>query len=311
MQVRRFGLLGALALLLVSPCVVKAEEPASAAAVVEKEQQAGHSHHGEAFNEGPRQKAYLMGTTGNVSLKVTTKSPEAQEFFNQGVGQLHGFWYFEAERSFRQVAALDPDCAMAYWGMAMANVENEKRGRGFIEEAVKRKASASPREQLWIDGLAAFYKAGEDKKNRDEERRRREYLRALEKIIHEYPDEVEAKAFLAVRIWQYDRYLPIGSHEAVDALLREIHAVNPMHPAHHYRIHLWDHEKPERASEIGLAVRPIGAGHRPHVAHARPHVYRSQTLRRRRLAARGLGPRRSRPHDARPRDARPDSQLRP
>ena len=108
MQVRRFGLLGALALLLVSPCVVKAEEPASAAAVVEKEQQAGHSHHGEAFNEGPRQKAYLMGTTGNVSLKVTTKSPEAQEFFNQGLGQLHGFWYFEAERSFRQVAGSTP-----------------------------------------------------------------------------------------------------------------------------------------------------------------------------------------------------------
>ncbi|HVX59034.1 MAG TPA: alkyl hydroperoxide reductase, partial [Pirellulales bacterium] len=272
MQVRRFGLLGALALLLVSPCIVKAEEPAPAAAAVEKEQQAGHSHHGEVFNEGPRQKAYLMGTTGNVSLKVTTKSPEAQEFFNQGVGQLHGFWYLEAERSFRQVAALDPDCAMAYWGMAMANVENEKRGRGFIEEAVKRKASASPREQLWIDGLAAFYKAGEDKKNRDEERRRREYLRALEKIVHEYPDEVEAKAFLGVRIWQYDRYLPIGSHEAVDALLREVHAVNPMHPAHHYRIHLWDHEKPERALKSASLCGQSAPGI-AHMWHMPGHTY--------------------------------------
>src|SRR5438105_2314599 len=64
---------------------------------------AGHSHYGEAFNEGPRQKAYLMGGTGKVNLAVTTKNPEAQAFFNQGVGQLHGFWYFEAERSFRQV----------------------------------------------------------------------------------------------------------------------------------------------------------------------------------------------------------------
>ncbi len=47
-------------------------------------------------------------------------------FFDQGVCQLHGFWYFEAERSFRQVAAVDPDCAMAYWGMARANTLNEE-----------------------------------------------------------------------------------------------------------------------------------------------------------------------------------------
>ena len=82
---------------------------------------AGHSAHGEAFNEGPRQKAYLMGTTGAVDFAVSTVNAEARKFFNQGVGQLHGFWYFEAERSFRQVAAIDPECAMAYWGMAMAN----------------------------------------------------------------------------------------------------------------------------------------------------------------------------------------------
>ena len=43
---------------------------------------AGHSYHGEAFNEGPRQKAYLMGTTGTVDFPITTKSPEAQQFFN-------------------------------------------------------------------------------------------------------------------------------------------------------------------------------------------------------------------------------------
>ena len=49
----------------------------------------GHSIHGEAFNEGPRQRAYLMGGTGNVQFPVTTESKEAQAFINQGVGQLH------------------------------------------------------------------------------------------------------------------------------------------------------------------------------------------------------------------------------
>src|SRR5688572_18367355 len=79
----------------------------------------GHSVHGGAFNEGPRQAAVLLPGTGNENFEITTKNDEARKFFNQGIGQLHGFWYFEAERSFRQAAKLDPDCAMAYWGIAM------------------------------------------------------------------------------------------------------------------------------------------------------------------------------------------------
>ncbi|HRQ90586.1 MAG TPA: hypothetical protein PLA50_17460, partial [Bacteroidia bacterium] len=76
------------------------------------EVRAGHSYHGEVFNEGPRQAAVLIPGTGEVHLAVTTASEEARQFFNQGLGQLHGYWFFEAERSFRQAAALDPDCAM-------------------------------------------------------------------------------------------------------------------------------------------------------------------------------------------------------
>ncbi|HVC98581.1 MAG TPA: peroxiredoxin family protein, partial [Pirellulales bacterium] len=58
----------------------------------------------------------------------------------------------------------------------------------------------------------------------------------------------EAKAFLGLLLWENSNNgIPISSSEAVDSLLREVHAANPMHPAHHYRIHLWDGEKPERA----------------------------------------------------------------
>ena len=84
----------------------------------------GHSFHAEAFNEGPRQAAYLMQGMGNVHWKTSTTSSMAQRFFDQGLGQLHGFWYFEAERSFRQAASIDPDRAIFYWGMARANAEN-------------------------------------------------------------------------------------------------------------------------------------------------------------------------------------------
>src|SRR5271166_3595486 len=109
--------------------------------------------HGEVFNEGPRQKAHLMGGTGKCHFAITTKDATAQQFFVQGIGQLHGFWYFEAERSFRQVAALDPACPMAYWGMAMANFNNNTRAGGFIKKAVERKKGITRREELYIDGL--------------------------------------------------------------------------------------------------------------------------------------------------------------
>ncbi len=117
---------------------------------------AGHSIHGEVFNEGPRQAAYLMPGMGNVSFPISCNDDLVQRFFNQGVAQLHGFWYYEAERSFRQAATLDPDCAMLYWGMAMANTGNADRARKFIAEAVKRREQASDREQRFVDALDKF-----------------------------------------------------------------------------------------------------------------------------------------------------------
>jgi peroxiredoxin len=199
----------------------------------------GHSYHGDAFDQGPRQAAYLMAGMGNISFPVVTRDPQVQKFFDQGVAQLHGFWYYEAERSFRQAAALDPDCVMAYWGMAMANVNNAKRAEKFIAEAVKRYDASPERERMWVDALANFYKA-DPKKDKE---RRQALIDALEGIVHEYPDDVEAKAFLILQIYLNRGPIPIGSRQAVDALIDQVLAVNPMHPVHHYRIHLWDDGK--------------------------------------------------------------------
>lgn len=207
---------------------------------------AGHSYHGEAFNEGPRQKAYLMEGLGRVQFPVTTKSTDSQAFITQGVAQLHGFWYFEAERSFRQAATFDPDCAMAYWGMAMANQNNEKRAKEFIAEASSRTESVSKREEMYVDALEAYLKADSDKKKERGEK----YARAFEKILYEFPDDVEAKALLVLQLWKNrSDGVPIASYLAVNAILNEILDVEPMHPVHHYRIHLWDYERPVKALE--------------------------------------------------------------
>ena len=106
----------------------------------------GHSVLGEAFNEGLRQHAYLMKGMGKVDFPITTTKPAAQRFFTQGLAQLHGFWYFEAERSFRQAAAIDPHCALAYWGMAMANTNNASRAKEFIKKSAELRSSATPRD---------------------------------------------------------------------------------------------------------------------------------------------------------------------
>lgn len=235
---------------------------------------AGHSYHGESFNEGPRQRAYLMGTCGPVTFPATTTSPEAQQFINQGIGQLHGFWYFEAERSFRQAATLDPQCAIAYWGMALANTNNEKRAKAFVAEAVKRKDAAGDREKMYIDALEGFYKSGEkdgkDDKERDKKDRERHeaYAKALEKILYKFPDDLEARAFLGLQLWLNRSHgSPIDSYLAVDALLKEVLAVQPMHPCHHYRIHLWDFDsdRDRAAQAISSAARSGQAA--PGIAH--------------------------------------------
>jgi peroxiredoxin len=230
---------------------------------------AGHSAHGEAFDEGPRQRAYLMKGMPKIDFPVTTKKPKCQAFVNQGLGQLHGFWNLEAERSFRQAAVLDPNCTMAYWGMARANLGNEKRGQGFIAEAVKRKGSASPREVKHVDALAKYFKTPKEKKTE----RAQAYAKALEEILYEFPDDLETRALLAYQFWANSRNgVKIQSHEAVDALLQGVFKVDPIHPAHHYRIHLWDYKRAARAvNSAGLCGQT--APGIAHMWHMSGHIY--------------------------------------
>lgn len=232
----------------------------------------GHSYHGEAFNEGPRHQAYLMERMPKIEFPITTTAPLAQRFFEQGIGQLHGFWYFEAERSFRQVAFLDARCAMAYCGMAMANINNEGRARNLIAKAVELKSAASPREAMWIDAWNGFLTADASDAEKNKARRLK-LVRDLESLIHEFPEDLEAKAFLALQIWlNRDFGLPINSHQAIDSVLSEVLTKNPLHPAHHYRIHLWDYEKPARARLSAASCGQSGPGI-AHLWHMSGHIF--------------------------------------
>jgi hypothetical protein len=135
---------------------------------------------------------------------------------------------------------------MAYWGMAMANVNTPKRAAEFIRKAVALKEKVSRREQLWIGSLAGYYESKQDEKER-----REAVVKALEDLCYEFPNEVEAKAFLVLQIWDNKNHgIAIPSRLAVDAIAQQVLAANPMHPGvHHYRIHLWNYG---RADERAL-----------------------------------------------------------
>ncbi|MFN8825037.1 MAG: redoxin domain-containing protein [Planctomycetota bacterium] len=260
--------------------------------------QFGHSRHGSTFDEGPRQRPRVMpGLSAEVHLPVQGLDDETQRLFDQGLCQQHGFWYFEAERSFREVASRVPTCALAYWGMAMANVDNRERAAGFAARAVQHAAALPERERLYVDAIAVLYQIddalrgelqsgdaarvqkaiddtiGKAKGGRDEKELQRAFLKGLEAIVAACPDDVEAKALLAIQCWRNrDFGLEITSHAAVDALLDAVFAKAPHHPAHHYRVHLWDAEKAERALRAAAAIGASAPGI-AHQWHMAGHVY--------------------------------------
>src|SRR5271169_3207050 len=154
----------------------------------------GHSFHGESFDSGPRQKPWEMAGIGEAHFPITTKNPEVQKWFDQGNALLHSFWYYEAERAFRWCLKLEPDNAMVYWGLARSTSDN--RPAEMIREAVKRKAGVTEREQLYIDAMAADVLP--DPLHENEKDRSARAVKILETLCVKYPDDMEARAILAL-----------------------------------------------------------------------------------------------------------------
>ena len=104
--------------------------------------------------------------------------------------------------------------------------EAEKGAAKFIAEAVKRKEPATPKEQKWIDAAAAYFS-----NDGDDQSRRRNYVEALEKLVREFPDDLEPKAALALQIYKNGEHgIPVASRQAVESLMQEVLRAEPMHP---------------------------------------------------------------------------------
>ena len=169
-------------------------------------------------------KPVSMEGIGHSHIAITTKSPEAQRWFDQGLALLHCFWDYEALRAFAEAVRLDPDCAMCHWGIARALTMrggNEDRAKAELAKALAQvddlSAKTSDREQRYIRADAT----SEDKKGDEADRA---FAKEMEALIERYPDDVEAKLLYALHLMHgYDeKGDPLLGTEAIDGQHRRV-----------------------------------------------------------------------------------------
>ena len=253
--------------------------------------------------------ARLLEGMGEMRMPVTTNSPEAQRFFNQGMAQVHSFWFVESERSFLQAAALDPDMAMAYWGIAVsaagdyrpafqlirdpydggrqspgaasdtqsiqrtsngAAVDGRIRAREAIAKAMALRDTVTPRERLYIEAQAA-------RRNPDSKTPDADYIAGMRKLMAAFPDDLEAKSILGLALLDgYDPVTKAPRTHTVEGttLLHEVTAKDDTHfGAHHYLIHGWEGSTTPEKAWHACKRYPELVPNIPHALHMPGHIY--------------------------------------
>jgi tetratricopeptide (TPR) repeat protein len=235
---------------------------------------------------GAQEPVQLFDGLGDHHYEITTSEPLAQQYFDQGLRLYYAFNHREAVRSFREAQRLDPDCAMCYWGEAMAygpniNLAMDRQSAlaayAAVQRALEARPHASATEVALIDALSTRYVANppEDRVHLDAA-----YAAAMDELAERWPEDVEigtlaAEAQMDLRPWDY--WTAVGEPQPgmATALERLEHAVevDPTHPgACHFYIHAMEKLHPERAVPCAerLASLMPAAGH---IVHMPGHIY--------------------------------------
>lgn len=221
---------------------------------------------------------------GKVHFLVSC-TPAAQQQFDRALAMLHSFWYPQGYKAFAEVANADPDCAMAYWGMAVSRRANPLLGtppdpsalKDALDAIAKAKAAdaKTQRERDYIAAIDAYYS---DAEKRDYRTRVLAYQSAMEQVHTRYPDDSEAAIFYALALNEAATVLPFDKDYTrplkAAGILEKVLAAQPEHPgALHYLIHSYDFPP--------LAARGLDAAHHygavapsaPHALHMPSHIY--------------------------------------
>ncbi len=230
----------------------------------------------------------LLDGLGTHARTITTASPEAQKYFNQGLRLYYGFNHGAAILSFQEAARLDPDCAMAHWGVALANgphinfpaVPPPAAAAAWAELGLAQQAAAkaSPVERELIAALAARYAhpQPDDRGPLD-----RAYAEAMRRVWQAHPDDTDvgalfAEAMMDLRPW--DQWTPEGQPQpGTDEILATLDAVLQRDRNHPFANHLYIHAveaspHPERALVAADRLRDLQPG-LAHNVHMPSHVY--------------------------------------
>ena len=209
---------------------------------------------------------------GSVDFEMTCNE-KAKKDFNLAIELLHSFEYDESEKVFAKVIDESPECAMAYWGVAMCNfhtlwtpptgVELQKGSKAIeIANTISKK---SVRETAYINAIATFYK---DWNKTDHHTRCINYEKAMEKIHTTYPDDKEASIFYALSLdaSANPNDKTYTNQKKAGAILNAIYPLEPNHPGIiHYIIHTYDYPG---LAELALPAARKYAAVAPNSAHA-------------------------------------------
>jgi tetratricopeptide (TPR) repeat protein len=236
-----------------------------------------------------------LRAAGTVDFKVSG-APEVRSEFIRGVALLHSFFYEEARRIFTEVAAQDPNCAMAQWGIAMTwwhpiwtppTPDEMSAGKAAAEKAMAIN-TGTDLERGFITALNAYYNTpdglatGEVGQSchgpvgpRD---RVIAYEKAVRRLSEKYPDDVETQAFYALAVLAVGYANPtdttLSNQLKAAGILEKLWKKNPNHPGvAHYLIHSYDYPA---LAERGLpAAQSYGsiAPWVPHALHMPSHIF--------------------------------------
>ena len=247
----------------------------------------GQQHEHGAVSPGTEAAPLLIGL-GHLHHPVSTSNPLAQRYFDQGLTLVYAFNHEEAARSFRYAATLDPQCAMAYWGIALARGPNynewvidanrEKIAADAVKKAQELAANASAGEQAYIGAMAQRVSA--DPKA-DQKKLGANYRDAMRELMQRYPDDLDAAVLFADAamdlhawmLWKRDGQPEEGTLEAVQALETVLKRDPDNIGANHFYIHALEqspHPEQAMSSAKRMADLAPGAGH---LVHMPAHIY--------------------------------------
>ena len=229
---------------------------------------------------GPMADTAMPSRLGSVSFKISCK-PQVKAEFNRGVAFLHSFWLDDAEKTFMAVAAADPDCAMAYWGVAMADSTQVNGGPTVAGVAAASQALAKadsarekdPREAAYIQALHGFF---DGYREDDFLVYATRYTDSMAVVAAAYPGDPEAQIFYALALINSDPPddVALANPKKAVAILYPIFREHPDHPGvAHYIIHACDN--PVMALQGLEAARRYAsiAPAAPHALHMPSHIF--------------------------------------